>query len=127
VLSGMCEMGTKRASNERNQVFGGRREGRGRAHSCRRRWRRSLVHSMRVSVPTITVSVSRHAPLISPQSVIDRIAAFLAPGNVAVLTGAGVSVDSGIRAYRGKDGRYVNPNYKCVRRAARIELSTNRL
>jgi hypothetical protein len=32
-----------------------------------------------------------------------------------VLTGAGVSVDSGVKAYRGKDGRYMNPDYKCVR------------
>ncbi|KAH8115594.1 hypothetical protein DFH11DRAFT_1295238 [Phellopilus nigrolimitatus] len=32
---------------------------------------------------------------------VERISAFLSPGNAAVLTGAGVSVDSGIRAYRG--------------------------
>jgi hypothetical protein len=29
-----------------------------------------------------------------------------------LITGAGVSVDSGIRAYRGKEGHYSNPNYK---------------
>ncbi|EKD00749.1 hypothetical protein A1Q2_04941 [Trichosporon asahii var. asahii CBS 8904] len=28
-----------------------------------------------------------------------------------IVTGAGVSVDSGIRAYRGKEGAYMNPNY----------------
>lgn len=28
-----------------------------------------------------------------------------------LITGAGVSVDSGIRAYRGKEGHYSNPNY----------------
>ena len=27
------------------------------------------------------------------------------------MTGAGISVDSGIRAYRGPSGRYLNPNY----------------
>lgn len=31
-----------------------------------------------------------------------------------LITGAGVSVDSGIRAYRGKEGHYSNPNYKWV-------------
>jgi NAD-dependent deacetylase sirtuin 4 len=50
---------------------------------------------------------------IPPSEAIERVARFLAPGNVTVLTGAGVSVDSGIRAYRGRDGRYLNPNYKC--------------
>jgi hypothetical protein len=35
-------------------------------------------------------------------------------GRTLVITGAGVSVDSGIRAYRGKEGSYSNPNYKCV-------------
>ena len=44
----------------------------------------------------------------------DRVATFLSGGNATIVTGAGVSVDSGIRAYRGKDGRYMNPNYKCV-------------
>jgi hypothetical protein len=29
-----------------------------------------------------------------------------------IVTGAGVSVDSGIRAYRGKEGAYMNPNYQ---------------
>jgi NAD+-dependent protein deacetylase sirtuin 4 len=65
---------------------------------------------MRVSVPTVPSSL----PPFSPALAIEQIAAFLKPGNVAVLTGAGVSVDSGIRAYRGKNGRYINPNYKCV-------------
>ena len=44
----------------------------------------------------------------------DRVATFLSGGNATIVTGAGVSVDSGIQAYRGKDGRYMNPNYKCV-------------
>jgi NAD+-dependent protein deacetylase sirtuin 4 len=65
---------------------------------------------MRVSVPTITTA--RSSVKHSPPAAIERISEFLAPGNAAVLTGAGVSVDSGIRAYRGKDGRYMNPNYR---------------
>ncbi|KAG8832199.1 hypothetical protein FS842_000116 [Serendipita sp. 407] len=39
---------------------------------------------------------------------------FISGGPVTVLTGAGVSVESGIRAYRGTDGRYMNPNYSPV-------------
>ncbi|ETW78651.1 hypothetical protein HETIRDRAFT_323334 [Heterobasidion irregulare TC 32-1] len=71
---------------------------------------------MRVSVPTIPLSVlsSSPPPRLPPAEAIGRIADFLGRGNVAVLTGAGVSVDSGVKAYRGKDGRYMNPNYKCV-------------
>ena len=75
---------------------------------------------MRVSVPTIPDAVLRSATSqarqISPAAAIERIAAFLSGGDVAVITGAGVSVDSGIRAYRGKNGTYLNPNYKCVNR-----------
>ncbi|EGO22442.1 hypothetical protein SERLADRAFT_451291 [Serpula lacrymans var. lacrymans S7.9] len=70
---------------------------------------------MRISIPTIPHMVSAsNAQIISPAAAVERIANFLAPGNVTVLTGAGVSVDSGIRAYRGKDGRYMNPNYKPI-------------
>ncbi|TFY69331.1 hypothetical protein EVG20_g3189 [Dentipellis fragilis] len=73
-----------------------------------------LCH-MRVSVPTIPHALSPSLqPRISPAEAVDRIAEFLAPGNVALLTGAGVSVDSGVKAYRGKDGRYMNPNYKPI-------------
>ncbi|KAL1410821.1 hypothetical protein Q8F55_001764 [Vanrija albida] len=35
-------------------------------------------------------------------------------GRTLTITGAGVSVDSGIRAYRGKEGAYSNPNYKPI-------------
>lgn len=70
---------------------------------------------MRISIPTIPhvlLNATNASETVSTTSAIERIATFLAPGKVAVLTGAGVSVDSGIRAYRGKDGRYMNPNYK---------------
>ncbi|PCH36333.1 DHS-like NAD/FAD-binding domain-containing protein [Wolfiporia cocos MD-104 SS10] len=72
---------------------------------------------MRISVPTIPDALLRTASAsqtISPRAAAERVAEFLAPGNVAVLTGAGVSVDSGIRAYRGAKGRYLNPNYKPI-------------
>ncbi|KAG6888850.1 hypothetical protein C0992_007346 [Termitomyces sp. T32_za158] len=70
---------------------------------------------MRVSVPGLPqtiLSAASSAKTISPSEAILRLAEFLGKGNVAVLTGAGVSVDSGIRAYRGNDGRYMNPNYQ---------------
>ncbi|KZV95101.1 DHS-like NAD/FAD-binding domain-containing protein [Exidia glandulosa HHB12029] len=69
---------------------------------------------MRISIPTIRV-VPQITPGPPPPTVaeaVERVVAFLAPGNVAVLTGAGVSTDSGIRAYRGVEGRYLNPNFK---------------
>ncbi|KAK7685667.1 hypothetical protein QCA50_011011 [Cerrena zonata] len=72
---------------------------------------------VRISVPTIPHSIISSATstkTISPAAAIERIAEFLVPGNVAVITGAGVSVDSGIRAYRGEKGRYLNPNYKPI-------------
>ena len=84
---------------------------------------RALYH-MRVSVPTIPDAVLRSANSqtrrISPALAIDRIAAFLSHGNTAVITGAGVSVDSGIRAYRGEHGSYLNPNYKYVIHLSRL-------
>ncbi|KAL4261976.1 sirtuin family protein [Pleurotus pulmonarius] len=72
---------------------------------------------MRVSIPTIPQFLLERVPSrppISAAAAIERVADFIRPGNVTVLTGAGVSVDSGIRAYRGKDGRYMNPNYKPI-------------
>ncbi|KAF8448923.1 DHS-like NAD/FAD-binding domain-containing protein [Boletus edulis BED1] len=70
---------------------------------------------MRISVPTIPhVVSSTKTNTITPAAAIERIASHLASGSVTLLTGAGVSVDSGIRAYRGKDGRYMNPNYKPI-------------
>lgn len=81
---------------------------------------------MRISVPTIPTAVlaasASPAAALSPAAAVARIAAFLAPGNVATITGAGVSVDSGIRAYRGAKGRYLNPNYKCVGPAVVIKV-----
>ncbi|KAK0214810.1 DHS-like NAD/FAD-binding domain-containing protein [Armillaria fumosa] len=68
---------------------------------------------MRVSIPTIPLASSPSTPTL-PAEAIQRVVEFLAPGNVTLITGAGVSVDSGIRAYRGLDGRYMNPNYKPI-------------
>lgn len=75
---------------------------------------------MRLSVPNIPPSIlstaaKRNVPTVSHSEAVQRITSFLSSGRAAVLTGAGVSVDSGVKAYRGKDGRYMNPDYKCVR------------
>ncbi|KAI0792003.1 DHS-like NAD/FAD-binding domain-containing protein [Abortiporus biennis] len=74
---------------------------------------------VRISVPTIpqatlSSSLAAAANAISPKQATERIADFLGGGNVTVITGAGVSVDSGIRAYRGAKGRYLNPNYQPI-------------
>ena len=72
---------------------------------------------MRVSVPTINVNpLAKALPFIPKELAISRISDFLSSGNssTAILTGAGVSVDSGIRAYRGRNGRYLNPNYRPI-------------
>lgn len=71
--------------------------------------------TMRVSVPHIPQSILSAKALLPPvsrQEAIQKLGEFIKSGNLTVLTGAGVSVDSGIRAYRGPDGRYMNPNYK---------------
>ena len=91
---------------------------------------------MRVSVPTIPDAVLRSAAdaagrRIAPAAAVQRVADFLSHGKTAVITGAGVSVDSGIRAYRGNSGRYLNPNYKCVSLFFRVsppfpDISTDR-
>ena len=70
---------------------------------------------VRISIPTLP----HHHPVSSAATpkaaAIEQLCSFLArPGRAALLTGAGVSVDSGIRAYRGEDGRYMNPNYQLV-------------
>lgn len=70
---------------------------------------------MRISVPGIPQAILNAKPTFSVKSIseaTDRLTEFIGSGNVTLLTGAGVSVDSGIRAYRGDDGRYMNPNYK---------------
>lgn len=68
---------------------------------------------MRISIPSIA-SNATYAPILLPTTqTIQRLVEFLGTSTgTAVLTGAGVSVDSGIRAYRGDHGRYINPNYK---------------
>lgn len=68
------------------------------------RWFVSRTGVMRITPPHPILSpFPSSTASSSPSSAVKRIAAFLRPGNVAVLTGAGVSVDSGIRAYRGKN------------------------
>jgi len=69
---------------------------------------------MKVSIPTIRVVAQNALPRTPPalEAAVERVKLFLAQGNCAVLTGAGVSTESGIRAYRNENGRYLNPNFK---------------
>lgn len=70
------------------------------------------LNEMKISIPTLpnpTGSSPGYAnPLahISQSSAIAHVKSFLdkGKGKTLVLTGAGVSVDSGIRAYRGSEG-----------------------
>lgn len=61
---------------------------------------------MPVRVPTLSGIPYPPAVLRTRQASIDVLVDFLANGQTLVLTGAGVSVDSGIRSYRGKEGSY---------------------
>lgn len=72
---------------------------------------------MRISVPGIPQTILSGKSLasnVTAAEATEQLRAFIMTGNITALTGAGVSVDSGIRAYRGHDGRYMNPNYKYV-------------
>ena len=86
-----------------------------------------VFYSMRFSVPNIPPSILakaalRNVPGVLPSEAVQRIASFLSSGTAALLTGAGVSVDSGVKAYRGKDGRYMNPEYKYAAAASNCEI-----
>jgi len=74
---------------------------------------RNNATGMRISIANITSNGTYTPTLLPTTQTIQRLVEFLgASTGTAVLTGAGVSVDSGIRAYRGSRGRYINPNYK---------------
>ncbi|WVN90001.1 uncharacterized protein L203_105233 [Cryptococcus depauperatus CBS 7841] len=74
---------------------------------------------VRVSIPTLPpapIVPPNALTLLPPPLAAAHVAQFLerGRGKTCILTGAGVSVDSGIRAYRGKEGSYSNPNYKPI-------------
>ncbi|CAE6517544.1 unnamed protein product [Rhizoctonia solani] len=71
---------------------------------------------MRIKIPTVPEALLSRGPtpVVDVLVASERVASFLNDGNTLVVTGAGVSVESGIRAYRGKTGRYMNPNYKPI-------------
>jgi NAD-dependent deacetylase sirtuin 4 len=75
---------------------------------------------VRISIPTIKAHPEGFLPSALTQLPVKEAAQHLSEflkagkGETLVLTGAGVSVDSGIRAYRGKEGHYSNPNYTYV-------------
>lgn len=59
-----------------------------------------------IRIPTLSLPAHPPAPYLSLADSVSRVADFLeeGKGKTVVLTGAGISVDSGIRAYRGKGG-----------------------
>ncbi|GAA5993397.1 hypothetical protein JCM10908_002645 [Rhodotorula pacifica] len=61
-----------------------------------------------IRVPGLVEGLHPPAPFMSLADSVDLLVDFLrkGQGKTILLTGAGVSVDSGIRAYRGKDGTY---------------------
>ena len=77
-----------------------------------------------VRIPSLSATPHPPAPYLSLEASVARVADFLeqglalgpnsgddkngvgSNGGTVVLTGAGISVDSGIRAYRGKHGSY---------------------
>ena len=75
---------------------------------------------VRISIPTIKAHPEGFLPSALTQLPVKEAAQHLSEflkagkGETLVLTGAGVSVDSGIMAYRGKEGHYSNPNYMYV-------------
>jgi hypothetical protein len=85
-----------------------------------RAYRSSHQKMVRISIPTIKAHPEGFLPSALTQLPVKEAAQHLSEflkagkGETLVLTGAGVSVDSGIRAYRGKEGHYSNPNYTYV-------------
>lgn len=67
---------------------------------------------MRISIPNIPLPSAKNPAFVNPladishSDAVARVKGFLdrGKGKTVVLTGAGVSVDSGIRAYRGTEG-----------------------
>jgi len=86
----------------------------------RHRGRSRNKRMVRISIPTIKPHPHPLPPsaltLLPVKEAAQHLSEFLAAGKgeTLVLSGAGVSVDSGIRAYRGKEGHYSNPNYTYV-------------
>lgn len=83
----------------------------------------SFTKLLPVRIPSLSKTPFPPAPYLSLEASIERVADFLEQGitnvpeqhggtsangvgGTVVLTGAGISVDSGIRAYRGKHGSY---------------------
>lgn len=72
---------------------------------------------VRISIPNLPIRPAGPPNALTRLPLADQakhLGEFLAEGRgqTLVITGAGVSVDSGIRAYRGKEGSYSNPNYQ---------------
>lgn len=74
--------------------------------------------AMRISIPSIPTSASPRAPIeYTLQAATSLVSDVLtsSKGKALIMTGAGVSVDSGIAPYRGADGHYtVHKTYRPI-------------
>lgn len=74
---------------------------------------------VRISIPTLpkrAATPPSALTLLPVREAGKHLGEFIKGGNgqTLIITGAGVSVDSGIRAYRGSEGSYSNPNYQPI-------------
>ncbi len=72
---------------------------------------------MRISIPSIPEQATRSTIEYSLETATNIVADFLstAKGKALIMTGAGVSVDSGIAPYRGENGHYtVHKTYRPI-------------
>lgn len=71
---------------------------------------------MRISIPSVPEQAARSTIQHSVEQGAKLVADFLsaANGRALIMTGAGVSVDSGIAPYRGENGRYLNQTFRPI-------------
>ncbi|GAA5948468.1 hypothetical protein JCM3765_004893 [Sporobolomyces pararoseus] len=83
----------------------------------------------KIRVPGLVSGAFPPAPQLSLSESIDQVTRFLSEepgGKTCILTGAGVSVDSGIRAYRGPEGTYTIRKHRPIFYGEFIESEKHR-
>ena len=73
------------------------------------------LHLMRISIPSLPQTQRLLPTVTDVQEAVEQLYQLLDHNRrVLCITGAGVSVDSGISSYRGPNGLYVNKGYRPV-------------
>ncbi|GAA5977225.1 hypothetical protein JCM5350_003262 [Sporobolomyces pararoseus] len=81
----------------------------------------------KIRVPGLVSGAFPPAPELSLPESINQVYRFLSkPGKTCILTGAGISVDSGIRAYRGPQGTYTIRKHRPIFYGEFIESESHR-